>query len=372
MTNYELRISNLRKKKFFLQPRQKLDALLVANLTNIGYLTGFWGSFGRLLITRKNTILISDSRYSERAKNLLKNRRDKAMPCLYQEIDQEKDFWQKLAKKYRIHHLGYEASHVSVEQLAKLKKVFRTVETRHALSLHKTVHVVEQLRQQKSEEEIQLIQKAAKIADTSLEKTLSYLKIGITEKKLAWIFEKIAREELSADSLSFPTIVAFGKNSATPHHETGDAKLTKNSPILFDCGVKYKRYCSDMTRSFFFGKQTEKWLKTFQLVKKAQEEGMKLIRPGKKCSSPDLKAREVFGKDAKYFGHSFGHGVGIEVHESPSLSSKSFDKFQENMVVTAEPGLYFPGEFGIRIEDLMVVKKTGNVVLSRFPYEMSV
>ncbi|MEI7511301.1 MAG: Xaa-Pro peptidase family protein [Candidatus Peregrinibacteria bacterium] len=335
-----------------------LEALFITNTHNIAYLTGFRGSFGRVLLLKNGEIILfSDSRYSLFAQYLCKKK-----GIQYQEILPKEDFWKNFLEERNIKTLGIEADHVSLLQFQRLKKAFGK-----SVKMKKTTGMLENWRKIKTEEEILLIQNSAALNDLALKKTLSFITEGITEQELAWIFEKIAREELGVEGLSFETIVAFGENSAVPHHSPTLKKLEKNMPILIDCGVMLHHFASDMTRCFFYGDPTPEWLSTYNLVFQAQAAGIQKIKSGQKFSDPDTAARDVFGEKAAYFTHSFGHGVGLEVHETPSVSSKSRGKFEKNMVVTAEPGLYFSQKFGIRIEDLLVVENLGAKTLSQFP-----
>lgn len=351
---------------FYQKQTKDLDALFISSPENIGYLSDFWGSFGRIILCKSGEkitkILISDSRYSESAKIICEKNNFE-----YIEISQKKSFWTDICIKYNITKLGIESEKITLAQFSSMKKSFKNIE------LIETKGIIEKLRLIKSEQEIQYLSVAAEIGDACLKQTVENFKENITEKQLAWIFEKHAKEILEVEDLSFDVIVAFGEHSSIAHHSPTDKKLEKNMPILIDCGVKYKKYCSDLTRCFWFGEQKgekfEEWKSVYKKVHEAQKLGIEQMTIGNNISESDSSARKYFSSDTKYFIHTFGHGVGIDIHESPTISERNKkQKYEINMVVTAEPGLYFSGKFGIRIEDLLVVKENGAEFLSKSEY----
>jgi len=353
----------------------KIDSFLSFDTNNIWYITNFSASFAYLLVTQKTVLLISDSRYSVSAQKLCDD-----LGIEYVEITSDKNFWKNICEKYNIKNIGIEANKITLSQFSNLKNNFEK-----NINFRETKNIIENIRTLKSKNEITILKKCAEIGDFSLEKLVENFKEGITEKELAWIFEKSAREIFGASGLSFDTIVAFSENSASPHHESSDKKLEKNTTILIDCGVKYKNYCSDLTRCFWFGEKKgekyENWKKIYATVKKAQELGIEKMQSGIIIAESEQSARKYFTSKnidhKKYFGHSFGHGVGIDIHELPHVSAKNEkEKYKTGMVITAEPGLYFSDNsqkmnFGIRIEDLLFIsEKTGKAeFLSNFPYE---
>ena len=209
----------------------------------------------------------------------------------------------------------------------------------------------------KTDSEIALIKKAYEIAESSLIKALPLLKEGITETQFKTELEYICKKS-GAEDMAFETIVAFGKGSSIPHYKTGDVRLENNMPILFDFGCKYKGYLSDISRSYYFGSPPKKYLDAYNSVKTAQTLAISNIKAGMTCKEADGIARNYlkeFNLD-KFFIHSLGHGVGVKIHEEPRLSPKSEQILQENNVFSVEPGVYFEGEFGIRIEDTCIIK----------------
>jgi len=349
---------------------KNIDGLYLQKKENIEYLTEFSGSFSRIILSKKQNkgFLISDSRYSASAKKLAEN-----SGLEYREIiggEKGKNFWKDIEAELEISVLGFEKHNATYSQYQNFQKFFDS-------ELKGVGEIIEKFRLQKSENEIKKLQKAAETGDKALAKVVENFEIGITEKDLAWIFEEEARKNLGAEGLSFDTIVAFAENSALPHHTPSNKKLEKNTAILIDCGVKFSGYCSDMTRCFWFGEKSgeksEKWKKMYKKVHDAQKAGIEKMTAGTEIHEADTAARKVFETtdDNEFYLHSFGHGVGREIHENPGISSrtKKDQKFLENMIVTAEPGLYYAGEFGIRIEDLLVIKKTGKPdFLSHTPY----
>lgn len=208
----------------------------------------------------------------------------------------------------------------------------------------------------KSQKEIEYISKSCKIAEKAFYKTLDSIKLGVTENEIKDILESNMLF-LGAEGVAFDTIVAFGANSAVPHHETGNTKLKNDTPVLIDFGAKYKGYSSDMTRTIFFGKPSKKFITAYDAVKNANEKAIQLIADNFSAKAAHEIAEGVLKESGfdKYFTHSLGHGLGLEIHENPRLSKKSDEILKANSVFTIEPGVYFDGEFGIRIEDTVLL-----------------
>ncbi len=226
-------------------------------------------------------------------------------------------------------------------------------------------------RRMKSPEELQRIREAARIGSEAFENVSHKLKEGMTESELSSL---IAYEmmKLGASEPSFSTIVAFGENASMPHYSPGNRKLKKNEFVLIDFGARYRRYCSDITRTVVFGRANDEQREMYNIVLKAQAEGMKKIRENVNGKDVDLAARKVID-DSKYKGrfiHSLGHGLGMDVHDHPALSANLDFPLKENMVVTVEPGIYVPKVGGVRIEDDVIVKKDGYELISTAPREL--
>ena len=211
---------------------------------------------------------------------------------------------------------------------------------------------INKIRSVKNEGEINLIKKAQQICETSLSKTFKFIKLGVTEKEVASYLEYQFKLN-GADGTSFETIVAFNENSSVPHHKTSDKVLTENSVVLIDCGVKYRGYCSDTTRTFYFGTPSDEFIKAYNAVLTAHNLVATNVTNGTTGVEADAIARNYLTKNGygEYFTHGLGHGVGVKIHESPRLSTKSVDTLTNGNCFTIEPGVYFDGKFGIRIED---------------------
>jgi Xaa-Pro dipeptidase len=228
------------------------------------------------------------------------------------------------------------------------------------------------LRAVKEACEIERIEEAARIAEQALNKALSSLEPGVTEAEIAGIIESEMRS-LGAEDHAFPTIVAFGLNTVYPHAQPSPRRrLEDGQPVLIDLGALYKGYCSDMTRTIDYGGVGDEFTSALKAVIDAVEAAIDIIKPGVRIGDIDSAARKVLERNglAKYFIHSLGHGVGVEVHEYPRVSMDNNDKLLEGMVITVEPGVYIPGKFGIRVEELVLVTSKGARLLTRFPREL--
>jgi len=337
--------NNLSDLKKFLR-ENSLDAALISSLSNIVYLTKF-SHFteiereGFVLITKNNQYVITDRRYSHAVKTNLPN-----FELL--EISGNNSFTTLLQDAINLHKisvLGIEENDLTVHEH---KKVLLTIKNTKHFDLRK-------LRILKTKDEIRKIKNACLVGDKAFLNVLKKIKSGMTEKELAFEIEHFIKKEKCG--LSFPTIVAFGKHAAIPHHKTGNKKLKENELILIDFGVKYENYCSDMTRTIFYGKAAKQQKNAYKVVKEAQEKAIKQFNITKNAKDLDEAARSyIASKGYSSMPHSLGHGIGLQVHEAPSLSPNSNDILSEGMVFSIEPGIYFPDKFGIRIEDLFAIE----------------
>ncbi len=362
MKIYGQRIEKLREKLH----EAGLDAFLALSLessdfANLFYLTGFPGSFG-LFIVDPEPIFLTDPRYSERVRTELP----------YLPLREIRGNWFEGLKDElaaRAHRkVGLNARTTTVKLLEVLREKIPGVEF---------VPVdgwVEELRMIKDEAEIDRIREAMALAERGLSWILGELKPGVTERDLALELEMWYRKN-GADDVAFDPIVAFGEHSAMPHYRPhpGDRALKAGDVVLFDVGVRMKGYCSDLTRTFVYGSPSEAFRRVYGLVLRANENAIAHIKAGISGVEADGFAREVIaaGGFKEEFGHGLGHGVGIQVHEAPRLSYTSEDTLATGMVVTVEPGIYLPGKFGVRIEDLAVVREEELEVLSSFPKDLS-
>jgi len=331
--------------------KKKINCLIVTKPANITYTTGFMGEDSWAAITKGNVYLFTDSRYTEQAQS----------ECPYCTIIERADSLAeaaaKLVKKLKSVRTVTVEKSTSLADYEALKK--------HVKARFRSVaNVIETVRSSKDNTEIKAIEAAASIAAQALEQTLRHIKPGITESELAGMLDFQIRK-LGATN-SFPTIVAFGPNASRPHHQPSKRKLKQKDTVLIDFGAKYKGYCSDITRCFAVGGPTTFYKKVYDVVEQAQAAAIKMIKAGAKMKRVDAAARKVIDKsDLPVYGHGTGHGLGLEIHESPFLKVKSKGTLQAGEVITIEPGVYIPGKIGIRIEDDVLVTKTGCRILTR-------
>lgn len=232
---------------------------------------------------------------------------------------------------------------------------------------------VDLVRMKKDQKEQELMIKASQINDLAMQDVIDLCKQGLTEKQIAAKLPDIYRHH-GGDDNSFEPIIAFGKNGADPHHSNDDSQLQKFDSIIIDMGCKYQGYCSDMTRTVFFGGITEKQMEVYELVKQANEAAENMIRPGVKLSDIDKCARDIISQAGygQYFNHRLGHFIGRDVHEYGDVS-QSFDmEVEPGMIFSIEPGVYLPGEFGVRVEDLVLVTENGCQVLNSYSKDIQI
>jgi len=340
------------KLKTFLK-RTPADAFLVSPGPNVRYLSGFTGLECWLLITPRKNIFIGDFRYKLQAKKELKNRFEILMiKTTFNAL------WADLLRRENIRSVCFESKMVSVAGYTKLKMT-----SGRKVRFIATSDVIEQQRLIKSTSEIKIIQQAVNITKKSLRALKPFVKIGQTELFLKNKLEQILKSN-GATKTAFDIIVASGPNAAMPHAVTSQRRIKANEPIIVDAGCSFRGYKSDLTRTFFSGKITQ-YTKYYKLLAAAQDRAIKLIKPNVSIFAIDRAAREVLktaGID-KYFGHALGHGVGLQVHEAPSISQHNKQRLKPGMVFTIEPGIYIPGSGGLRIEDMVVVTQKGYKIL---------
>lgn len=330
----------------------KADALLVTELKNVRYLTGFTGSNGYCLITAKKKVFFTDSRYIEQSKIEVVGFTVKIAKNALLDIS-------KVLTKDKVSVLAFESRSVVYSQFEEFKKYFNNVKLKPSTGL------VESIRITKDTSEIDLMKDAIKVANRGFSKVRAMLLKGKTERELAILCEGEVKK-FGAESLSFPTIIASGERGALPHASPSDKKVKRSELVIVDMGVTLNGYNSDETRTFMVGKPTKKQKEVYNVVKDAHDKAIERIAPGIETSEIDRVAREVIEKAGygKYFIHSTGHGVGLDIHEQPSLASSSSAVLKEGMVVTVEPGIYISGWGGVRIEDMVHVTGSGHEVLT--------
>lgn len=333
----------------------ELDRLLVTDLTNVRYLTGFTGTNGACVCGPGVRYFLTDFRYTERAATEVEG---------WETVTITGDWLKGIAERLE-GRTGFEDDHMSVRLLGKLKEKL-AVGTEMVAAGGR----VEELRRVKDDQELAKIAEASKLADEVSRWTLEQGLAGRRERDVARAVEARIRE-LGGDP-SFPAIVAAGPNGALPHAEPGEREIGRGELVVFDMGAQIDGYCSDGTRTFATGEPGPEARAVYEVVREAQQAALDAIRAGVKGEDVDGAARKVIDDagHGEHFGHALGHGVGLEVHEGPRLSQRSDDVLAPGEVVTVEPGIYLPGKLGVRIEDLVVVIEDGLRNLSALPKEL--
>lgn len=340
-------------KIFQMMEREQLDAVLVSDRYNVRYLSHFSGDTAYLYISLKRQVLMTDSRYTTWAKSEAEGFEivQVGAGISYEEKVKE------LLEEDGASVIGFENEKMIYSDVMKFQKQSETVKN---ISWTELDHRLDMLRQIKTEEELARIRKAEAIGDEAFSHIIRELNVGMTEQEVAGEIEDAMRKA-GADGLSFDTIAVFGDRTAMPHAVPGKRKLQWGDFVVMDFGCVYEGYCSDMTRTVVMGKADIPQKKMYNTVLEAQLRALSGIRSGIQACEVDKMARKIIENAGygEYFGHGLGHSVGLFIHESPSLSPKDTTVLRENMTETVEPGIYIPDFGGVRIEDLVVVKKNG-------------
>ena len=345
----------MRRSKLLEKLRNNsVDALLVSKEANVSYLCDYPCRDSYLLVHPKETIFITDFRYTEEAK--------KNIPgvTVFQYDNLFKDT-AALARKLKVRKLGFEAKDLNFAEYSKIKSYLDP-----KAKLKDTFNIVETLRQIKGDQQINLIRQAIKITAQTFEFIRKFLKPGVKELEIAAEIERFIRYQ-GAKMSAFNILIASGPNSSLPHALISSRKIKPGEPILIDIGVDINGYKSDLTRVFFLDKIPTIQRRIYGIIQEAQGLAIAAVKPGIIIADIDSAGRKHIEEQGfgRYFGHSLGHGIGLEVHEEPSISSKNkAQHLEEGMVFTIEPGIYLPGKFGIRLEDIVLVTKKGAEVLS--------
>lgn len=338
-----------------------VDAIYLTDKYSLRYFTGFTGTTGVALATKNGNYFFSDFRYKIQGAAQVE-------PMGFTFVEMTRGTINTIgeyAEKHGVKKIGFENKSVTVASFEALKSMFKA----------ELVPVGEKLiyeRMIKTEDEILKIKKAIEISDIAFSEVLKEVKEGVSEKELAGYMEYIQRK-LGAEDRSFETILASGERSALPHGVASDKKIEREGFITFDFGAYYDGYVSDMTRTIYFGSNiTERHKEIYNTVLEGQLLGIQSVKEGIMSNDVDTIVRNYFKEKgvAEAFGHGLGHGIGLEIHELPYLSRMSEIELKENMVVTVEPGLYYEGFGGVRIEDDVVVTKNGCEVLNKSPKEL--
>jgi Xaa-Pro aminopeptidase len=344
--------------------QSRLDALLVTHLPNVAYLCGFTGSAGMLVVSRREGVFFTDGRYTEQAHQEVKGARIRILPgksALAATAD-----WLATEKSWR--RIGMDAAHMTVAERGAFAKALPG-----KARLVAAPAIVERMRMVKDPAEVAKIRAACHLGVALFDRLLKVVRPGVSETQVAGELEFEARR-LGAEQMAFPTIIAGGSRSALPHGRASQAKLPLRGFVVCDFGVILANYCSDMTRTLHLGRPPKEALRAYGAVREAQQAALDAVKPGATVGAVDGAARKSLQKQdlGKFFTHSTGHGVGLEIHESPRIAAGQKDLLQPGMVITIEPGVYLPGKFGIRIEDTVVVTDSGCEILTPCPKDLVV
>lgn len=354
MTN---RINALRKNL----ANEGCDAFISLTPATNQYLTDFRGSASAILITADEALFLCDFRYTEQARHQVRG---------YTIREVKGKLGVRLAEAVSergLSAVGFEPHYLTVDELNALEgaagKVFK-----------EAPEMVSPLRRRKDAAEVARVRAASELAEGVLRDLLPELRLGITERELAARFEYEFKMR-GASGPSFDTIALFGARSSLPHGEPGDRALQEGDIVLLDFGCRREGYCSDLTRTYAFGRMPGQWFQEiYELTLAAQRRAIDAVRPGVSCRDVDAAARDIISEagHGPHFGHGLGHGVGIEIHEAPRLNPETNAVLEAGMVITIEPGIYVPGQGGVRIEDLIVVTQDGCNVLTRTQKELKI
>ncbi|MGM7721220.1 M24 family metallopeptidase [Metabacillus sp. Hm71] len=336
-----------------------IDGLLITSKFNRRYMTGFTGTSGVAVISLDKAVFITDFRYTEQAAKEVEGYEIvKHTGPIIEEVT-------AVVKQLGIKRLGFEQDHLTYQAYASYKNALTDTEFLPVSG------AVEKLRLIKSSAEIKILKEAAEIADAAYKHILTFVKPGLKEIEVANELEFFMRKN-GAESSSFDMIVASGYRSALPHGVASNKEIEKGDFVTLDFGAYYKGYCSDITRTFAVGQPSDELKNIYAIVLEAQMRGMNGINPGMSGKEADALTRDYITEQGygEYFGHSTGHGLGMEVHEGPALSFRSDTILEPGMVVTVEPGIYIAGLGGVRIEDDTVITESGNESLTHSPKDL--
>lgn len=338
------RVKNIQNKL----SEYKIDALMITSPFNLRYASNFTGTTGLSVITETKAYFITDFRYTQQAEDqaegfeIIQNKGP-----IYDEV-------QKIIEEDNIERLGFEKNYITFA-------TYQVINEKFSSAIIPTYGLIESLREVKDDEEISKIQKAVEITENAYEHILTYIEAGQTEIEIANELDFFMRKQ-GASGLSFDTIVASGVRSSMPHGVASDKKVEQGDMITIDFGCYYDGYVSDMTRTFALGDPGEKLKEIYQIVKEAQELVIQAAKPGMTGVELDKVARDFITEKGygDAFGHTTGHGIGLEIHEGPNVSHKNEEEFVVGNVITDEPGIYIPDLGGVRIEDDLLITKDGN------------
>jgi Xaa-Pro aminopeptidase len=349
--------NNRRKRAAAAAKAAGVEGLLITHLPDVRYLSGFTGSNAALVLAGGRAVLFTDGRYTGQARLeavgsriVIAKKPAVVAACEWMDVT-------------GVRRCGFDAAHTTVAALETMRKAV-SAKSRRGMFVA-VGSVIAGMREVKDAGEIAKMRAAARVGCELFEGMLTYLEAGLTESEVAATLEYAARLA-GAEGMSFDTIVASGERSALPHGHATSARLPRRGLVTLDFGVILDGYCSDMTRTVHMGKALPGERDVYDSVLEAQEAAVAAVAPGVTAGDVDEAARSVLRRDKldKYFSHSTGHGVGLEIHEGPRLAAKQKQVLEQGMVITIEPGVYMPGRFGVRIEDMVLVTATGGEILT--------
>jgi Xaa-Pro aminopeptidase len=334
------------------------DALVITHMPNVRYLCGFTGSAGILLVAAGDAVFCTDGRYADQARAEVSRAKAKIQIQIVKNSVQAAAAW--LTRRGSLRRIGIEASHVTVAERTTLGKLLGG-----GRKIVAAPPVIERLRMVKDSDEVGKIRSACHLGASLFEKLCASCKPGAPEADAAAALEYAARKA-GAEQMAFPTIIAGGKRSALPHGRASKEPLPRRGFVVCDFGVILAGYCSDMTRTLHVGVPSPEARAGYLAVREAQQAAVDAVKPGVTVGEVDDAARKLLSKRklSRFFTHSTGHGVGLEIHEAPRIASGQKECLRPGMVITIEPGIYLPGKWGVRIEDTVVVTETGYEILT--------
>ncbi len=335
-----------------------LDACILKGMDNIFYLTGFRGSEGSLVVTRGDVLLLTDSRYVTHALEVARGIR-------VLEVSRKVNTLSEICERYGIRKMGFDSVHTTYDMYAKWKENLKDVD------IVPLTNKIENIRSIKEPAEIQAIKKAIRIATDAFNEIFDTIRPGKTEKEIANDLDSSMRRH-GADCPSFSTIVASGPRAALPHAEPSDKKIQEGEVVIIDFGAQVDGYCSDETCSIAMGDVNDKIHEIFTIVKDAKDLGLARIRVGMPVQELDMIVRGFIEEKGygDFFRHGVGHGVGVAVHEAPSVTTASEGLIEPNMIFTVEPGIYIPHLGGVRLEDMVLIEENRTTVLTHIRKDM--
>ena len=339
---------------------KEIEGFLVTNPKNLSYLSGFDGEGFALIGINGKNYLLTDSRYTEQAQ-----KESPDFKILTDDPNKKNArmlAFKKILAQTKIKKIAFESNNLSYADFKKYSNNFESIE------FLPTENIIELLRMIKDKEEIIKIKKAAQITTESLKDVFELMKPGMRELDIASELAYTMRKK-GAQKEAFDIIVVSGERSSLVHGKPSEKKITEGELIIIDVGANYQNYNSDITRTIIMGKENAKQKEIFSIVLEAQNKALEFLKPGVKCKEVDSIARDIIGKKGygEYFGHSLGHGVGLDIHELPPVSFSDDTVLLPGMVITIEPGIYLPEAGGVRIEDSVLITEEGYEILTWFP-----